>query len=271
MTSRGNTTSAGLPLLTVDDNQLDWPSFRSAEDMSPGATSERAHRMQVTAIQKGQSLSDQAMDKLMELIMNGDLLPGERIQEATLARQLGISRGPLREAISRLEGRHLLQRLPHIGVRVSDPTPAEIGEAYMIREALEALACRLAAERITDADLARLDTILGRHFEDEDSKVSSGYYNASGDRDFHLQIARAAGSKRLESMLMGDIYQLLLISRHLKRGRTEAAYNEHREVFEALANRDADAVEAAMRTHIRNAGQSVMDAIAEAPNRGKKS
>lgn len=269
--SATRTTAKTAPIVsTVDDSQLDWASFRSADETSPAATSERAQRMQVTAIQKGQSLSDQAMDKLMELIMNGDLLPGERIQEATLARQLGISRGPLREAISRLEGRQLLQRLPHIGVRVADPTPAEIGEAYMIREALEVLACRLAAERMTDADIERLDTILGRHFQDEDSKVSSGYYNASGDRDFHLQIARTAGSKRLEAMLMGDIYQLLLISRHLRRGRTEAAYNEHREVFDALSKRDPDAAEAAMRNHIRNARQSVMDAIAEAPNRGKK-
>lgn len=257
-------------LSTVDDNQLDWASFRDAGDMSHADSSERTPRMQVTAIQKGQSLSDQAMDKLMELIMNGHLLPGERIQEATLARQLGISRGPLREAISRLEGRQLLQRLPHIGVRVADPTPAEISEAYMIREALEALACRLAAERMTDEDLQRLDTILGRHFEDEDAKVSSGYYNASGDRDFHLHIARATGSRRLEAMLIGDIYQLLLISRHLKRGRTEAAYAEHRQVFEALSRRDPDAAEAAMRNHIRNARQSVMDAIAEAPNRGMK-
>jgi DNA-binding GntR family transcriptional regulator len=224
--------------------------------------------MKVTAIQKGQSLSDQAMDKLIELIMNDQLLPGERIQEATLARQLGISRGPLREAISRLEGRHLLQRLPHIGVRVADPTPAEIGEAYLIREALEALACRMAAERITDQELDRLEEILGRHFLDEDAKVTSGYYQASSDRDFHLHIARATGSQRLENMLMGDIYQLLLISRHLKRARTEAAYEEHRVVLDALRRRDPDAADAAMRTHIRNASRSVVEAIQQAPTRG---
>lgn len=256
--------------LTVDDSQLDWNAIRSGGHTSSSASNEGASNMQVTAIQKGQSLSDQAMDKLMELIMSGQLLPGERVQEATLARQLGISRGPLREAISRLEGRNLLQRLPHIGVRVADPTPAEIKEAYMIREALEALACRLAAQNCTEDDVKALNQILDRHFEEEETKVNSGYYNASTDRDFHLQIARIAGSKRLESILIGDIYQLLLISRHLKRGRTEAAYVEHRKVVEALSRGDADAAEAAMREHIQNARQSVLDAIAAAPNRGRK-
>src|SRR5690348_16382159 len=107
--------------------------------------------MDVVALEKMPTLSDQALERITELIIRGDLEPGSRVQEAVLARQLGISRGPLREAISRLEGRGLLIRVPHIGVKVANPSLEEILDLYMMREVLEGLACRLAAERLSDA------------------------------------------------------------------------------------------------------------------------
>src|SRR4051794_19411623 len=90
------------------------------------------------------SLADEAFGKIVEAITAGDFKPGGRIAEAALARQLGISRGPLREALGRFEGR-LVERKPHVGVKVIDLSDKDLVELFAVREALEGMACRLAA------------------------------------------------------------------------------------------------------------------------------
>src|SRR5215203_2331637 len=87
----------------------------------------------------GTSLVNEAFGKLVEAITSGEFEPGQRILEAELARQLGISRGPLREALGRLEGR-LVTRTPRIGVRVIESRPEEVSQLFLVREALEGMA-----------------------------------------------------------------------------------------------------------------------------------
>src|SRR5258708_4487961 len=91
-----------------------------------------------------ESLSDKVFERLMEAIEKGELPFGSRIREASLARELGISRGPLREALRRLEGRKLVKHTPNLGVRVCDLSKSDIIEVFEMREALEGTACRLA-------------------------------------------------------------------------------------------------------------------------------
>src|SRR5690554_1580237 len=90
------------------------------------------------------TLADRALEMIEAAIMKGDLPPGARISEAPLAKTFGISRGPVREAIRRLEGRGLLERVPHIGARVVTISIEDLLEIFDIREALEGTACRLA-------------------------------------------------------------------------------------------------------------------------------
>ena len=98
------------------------------------------------------SLSSEALNKVIEAITSGEFEPGQRISEAELARNLGISRGPLREALGRLEGR-LVNRKPRIGVHVISLTRDELDSLFLTREALEGMAARLAAERMSNEEM----------------------------------------------------------------------------------------------------------------------
>ncbi|WP_243209522.1 GntR family transcriptional regulator, partial [Pseudomonas aeruginosa] len=104
----------------------------------------------------GETLSEHVFRKIQSAIVSGEIAPGSKISEPELARTYGISRGPLREAIHRLEGLRLLVRVPHVGARVVSLSHAELIELYEIRESLEGMACRLAAERMSQAEIDEL-------------------------------------------------------------------------------------------------------------------
>lgn len=216
-------------------------------------------------IERQPSLSDIALERIVEAIIRGDLVPGKRLKEAAVARDLGISRGPLREAIGRLEGRNLVIRTPQVGVMIVDPSPAEILDTFLLREALEGIAARLAAERMTDKEIADLDRMLHMHGEQSDVAADSGYYQLPGNEDFHFAIIKGSRSARLESILLGEFYHFLRIFRFrssLGKGRAGAAHAEHARVVEALRRRDPLAAEAAMRAHLANARHSIAESFA---------
>lgn len=217
-------------------------------------------------IERQPSLSDMALERIVEAIIKGDLVPGKRLKEAVVARDLGISRGPLREAMGRLEGRHLVVRTPHIGVMVVDPSPTEILDTFLLREALEGMAARLAAERMTDGELKDLNRLLDTHGEQPDVAAGHGYYQLPGDQDFHFAIIKGCRSARLEALLLGELYYFLRIFRFrssLERGRAGAAHTEHVNILTALQRRDPDASENAMRLHISNARRSIADSFSK--------
>ena len=112
------------------------------------------------------TLSEQVFRSIQAAIICGDIAPGSKISEPELARTYGISRGPLREAIHRLEGQRLLVRVPHVGARVVALSHAELIELYEIRESLESMACRLAAQRMTLAEVDQLRSVLDTHERD---------------------------------------------------------------------------------------------------------
>ncbi|MGE8619755.1 MAG: GntR family transcriptional regulator, partial [Achromobacter spanius] len=100
----------------------------------------------------GETLSDHIFKKIQAAIVKGEIAPGSKISEPELARIHGVSRGPLREALHRLEGQKLLVRVPHAGARVVSLSPQELSELYEIRESLEGTACRLAAARMPPSE-----------------------------------------------------------------------------------------------------------------------
>src|SRR5471032_724236 len=113
-----------------------------------------------------ETLSENVFRRIQAAIVKGEIAPGSKISEPELARTYGISRGPLREAIHRLEGQRLLVRVPHVGARVVSLSHAELIELYEIRESLEGMACRLAAERMTDEEIDELRRVLDTHERD---------------------------------------------------------------------------------------------------------
>lgn len=208
------------------------------------------------------SLAEEALTKIVQAITSGEFQPGERLSEAHLARQLGISRGPLREALGRLEGR-LVMRTPRIGVSVIALSTNTLAQLFEIREALEGMACRLAAERITRAELKSLQDLLAEHGKDQKVLRNDGYFQRKPDEDFHLSIMICARNTRLQELLMEDLYYQLRLYRFkasTEPGRAKAAFCEHQAILDALSARDPDKAEATMRTHIRNAARSLASA-----------
>src|SRR3954470_18739562 len=134
--------------------------------MIPGATLKPVRRTGLEV--------QRVYDSLLDEIVSGTMRPGSKISEPDVARRFGVSRGPLREAIRRLEERQLVRCTPNSGARVIVHTPEEVIEAYEIREALEGMAARLAAVNMTDAE--RLE--LRQAFDAEKTRGKSGGYQA---------------------------------------------------------------------------------------------
>ena len=211
---------------------------------------------------RAQSLVDVVVERMELAIFSGALAPGSRLSEQGLAASLGVSRGPLREAIRRLEGRKLLERIPNIGVRVAALSLKDRKEILEIGEVLEGMACALAAKNMTDAEIAALEETL-----DEDEKGaegSKGSFAESKDYDFHVRIAAGSRNERLTQMLYGDLYYQLRVYRYASAvgpERARQALQEHKEIVAALSRRDAAAAERAMRLHHRNARRCVEEQL----------
>lgn len=205
------------------------------------------------------SLAEIAFAHLVEAISAGEFEPGQRLSEAELARRFGISRGPLREALQRLEGR-LVTRRARVGVRVIELSDETIRELFTIREALEGMAARLAAANARKADVKSLRMLLSRHANDPTLKSGAAYRQGTFDSDFHGTILKLSGSAKLEGLLLDHLYYQLRLYRYrssAKSGRALVAFDEHMAIVDAIERRDPDAAEHAMRAHIRNAYASL--------------
>ena len=203
-----------------------------------------------------QSLVDAVTERLEAAIVSGELAPGSRLSEQALAASLGVSRGPLREAIRRLEGRKLVERTPNIGVRIAKLSLEDLSDLLVVREALEGMACALATRNMTDEEVAELERLLDGHGAQRQVRSGKGYYQEAKDFDFHFRLITASRNDRLVQMLSGDLYDLLRVYRYKSStlsGRATRAYEEHRAILAAIKARDPQVAEARMREHIRNA------------------
>jgi DNA-binding GntR family transcriptional regulator len=207
-------------------------------------------------VERTARIADQVYDNLRGAILEGELAPGARLREVEVAANLRVSRTPVREAISRLIGDRLVRELATGGVEVAD-IMAEMHDIYAIREALESCAGRLAAPRIDEAALARLETLLRTS---ESTDYRDHRRRTDINQDFHLAIAAAAGAPRLAA-LINDFRGFFLNPRWLNR-QTEAAarqsLRDHREIIDALRARDSDRVERAIRLHLKRSYGSLI-------------
>ncbi len=214
---------------------------------------------------QAQSLVDIVAERIEAAIISGALEPGAKLSEQGLAASLGVSRGPLREAIRRLEGRKLLERTPNIGVRVAQLSLVDLNEILQVREALECLACRLAAINMPDAEIAALKKLLDVHEKQKSVRENKGYYQETENLDFHFRIVNGSGNERLAHMLAGDLHYMLRVYRYksgAQPGRAAQVLNEHRAIVAAIETRDPDAAERAMHEHLRHARRHVEEQLA---------
>lgn len=228
------------------------PNFKSSKLSSVDNMSD-ATLLVSSGQHDSETLSEHVFRCIQAAIVRGDIAPGSKISEPELARTYGISRGPLREAIHRLEGQKLLVRVPHVGARVVSLSHQELIELYEIRESLEGMACRLAAERMSQAQIDDLRQVLDTHERDEAFQAGRGYYQQEGDFDFHYRIIQGSGNQTLTRMLCGEMYQLVRMYRIQFSGtpnRPRQAFNEHHRILDAIAERDGELAELLMRRHI---------------------
>lgn len=220
---------------------------------------------------RAHSLVDTVTERLQDAILSGELRPGTKLSEQQLAISLGVSRGPLREAIRRLEGRRLLVRTANIGVRVAALSRKDVSEILQIQAVLQGLACALAAKNMDDTAIAELKDLLGRYKD----KPRKGDDYDSWDVDFHTRIIMGSGNERLSQMLTEDVNFLLRVHRSVSITTHEMAMNvvgHHRKIVAALASRDPVAAEQAMRQHIQTARVDSLaaDVPEDLPKPGKK-
>lgn len=193
------------------------------------------------------------MAALQRAIVTGEFAPGTKLSEADLAKRFGVSRGPLREAIRRLEIRRLLTVVPNAGARVVSLNNQQLIALFETREALEGQAARLAAERMSDESIADVQGLLDRHAAVISAAEGRAYYQEEGDYDFHYRIAHGSGNSLLAGILLDDLYQLLRMYRFrlsAAHGRAEQALLEHRQILSAISERDGQLAELLMRRHI---------------------
>ncbi|GGE61378.1 GntR family transcriptional regulator [Streptosporangium jomthongense] len=210
--------------------------------------------------------ADEAFDCLQTAIVKGELAPGDKIGELDLCSRFELTRGPLREALGRLESRGLLVRRPHAGVKVVSLSAAELVELYRIREVMEGLAARQAAERMTDQEIADLQATLDGHETMIEEAHGQAYYQAEGDYDFHHRITTGSRNTKLAQMLLGDLYYMVRMYRYrlsTSAGRPHRALGEHRRIVEAIAQRDGELAEFLMKRHINAARENIEKKIKE--------
>lgn len=203
-------------------------------------------------------LYEEAYSALRDAILSGRLVPGERIVEAEIARQMAISRAPIREAIRKLERDGLVQYLPRRGAVVVKLSRDEVRDIYYLRAHLEAYAVRLAAVRRTPADVAALDELLLRMREcaarDDLPEL------IAADVEFHASLCRASGSKRLYQLWDSlNPHSWTLLTSLKATGYTPSQIAErHAPLLEALRAGDPQRAEDEVRRHITELADNVL-------------
>jgi DNA-binding GntR family transcriptional regulator len=209
-------------------------------------------------------LRELVFDSLREAIIQGRLKPGERLMEMQLADEMGVSRTPIREAIRKLELEGFVVMIPRKGAYVSGISVKDIVDVFEVRAALEGLAAGLAAERITDDEMEKLERILVKITEVTD--LDDIEVIVEIDTEFHDLIYMACRNERLVQIIthLKEQIQRFRTTSLAQPGRLRDALSEHRLIVEAIGDRNVEMAQNLAREHIDSAEQSLLNAMREA-------
>jgi DNA-binding GntR family transcriptional regulator len=197
--------------------------------------------------------ADRVLLQIQQAIVEGQIAPGSKISEPELAKKYDLSRAPLREALARLERCHLIERTPNAGARVVKLSVAGLLSLYELRETLEGLACRLAAQHMTDDEITQVQQLLNQHLSTQRVREGESYYQEAGDVDFHYRVILGSKNPYLINLLCDELYFLVRMYRvqlGMNGPRVSRAFDEHKAIINAIANRDGELADLLMRRHI---------------------
>jgi DNA-binding GntR family transcriptional regulator len=199
-------------------------------------------------------LGDQVKEFIINAIMSGEFKPGDRVVASSLARRLGVSQAPVREAIRDLVLLGFLETEPFKGTSVRSFSPKELYEVYTVRAALESLAARLAARNLTDEDVQTLQSTLDemiRAAQEQDEARMTRL-----DNEFHETIMQIS-----DNQLLYQLWQTLqfgywtIVTTRMSSYDLEELARRHETLLEALQTRDPQRASVAMQHHIEDLGK----------------
>jgi DNA-binding GntR family transcriptional regulator len=225
------------------------------------------HRLK---IKDTKTIRKRIYEHLREQLLNGEIAPFEHLIEAKIAKEIGTSRTPVREALHSLELEGLIESIPRVGYVVKPTSEQEVEEICEIRMAIEGVAVRWAMEKAHK----KLIEELKKNISISDEKVSKGDVKAFVDMDaqFHETISKLSGSKRLLELAQ-------TLRRHMLRYRIQSIYsaknvlraiNGHKEILRAIEKGDLEEINKAIRNHMEQVKKDVLRYAFKETPKGKR-
>ncbi len=199
------------------------------------------------------NLRDQTYDIIKNMIILREIEPGKKINEEHIAKEIQVSRTPIREALCRLENEGIVTIIPRRGAFVSDLTETNVREILLIREVLEGLVVRLAVENMDAKTLEKLRKAIEKvsSIAEEDRDLIN--YTRS-EVDFHSILLSASNNQMLKNMMdmVNAHLQIIRLRTVVIPERAQKTVKEHQQIFDAIEKGDADSAEELMRKHVRS-------------------
>lgn len=217
----------------------------------------------MTIARSGVSFADQVEEALREQIVSGMRRPGERLNELELSTELGVSRGPIREAMQRLARDGLVHVETYKGSFVRQLDEAQIASLYEVRISLEVTAVQLGTQRRTSEDISRIRSLLVSAATEVKGNANPHYPT---QLDIHRLIAEVSGNIRLERLINGINHELTLVRARsgFQPARASVALDEHADLVEAIVSGDAAAAGRLMSEHLQHSLENTLRMVAGA-------
>ena len=210
-----------------------------------------------------QSINEKTYQAIKSNILSSEFPPGSRLQEEHLVNLLGVSKTPIKLALTKLEQDGLVHVIHRRGAFVVELTIEMAKEIYSLREILEGLASRLATSNLSQKNKKELRNIIDQLSYKNKKMLIEEYIKL--DERFHGIILSASNHKRLQQYIINsfDLIRLFKLKTASLPGRQKESFNEHKKIFMALEKNDPAKAEAAMRDHIRKISESLIKNLEE--------
>jgi DNA-binding GntR family transcriptional regulator len=214
------------------------------------------------------SLGEYVYQQLLRALREGEFHPGERIREAEVSRRFDVSRTPVREALHRLQSEGRLKSEPQRGMVVAELDRQEVAELYALRQHLEAIAARFAAQHATEAEIEAMEYILeqAKHADDDIRELNQINW------ELHHAIYNAAHNRFLMQSFaaISDSMALLRGAKFIPENRPAELYEEHLSIIKAIKARDPDGADEAAQRHVRHAFRTHLESAFTARSSQRK-